>query len=119
VQTLDDGVELLRILDTEQPRRAVVVGGGYIGLEMAEALVMRGLEVALVEAGPQPMATLDPDMGATPGSGPGAPNSSRSSAPSPPISSSSASGCGPHRPHPSAVGDRRRRLVRFRALDRG
>jgi NADPH-dependent 2,4-dienoyl-CoA reductase/sulfur reductase-like enzyme len=64
VQTLDDGVELLRILEDEQPRRAVVVGGGYIGLEMAEALVMRGLEVSLIEAGPQPMATLDPDMGA-------------------------------------------------------
>ena len=64
VQTLDDGMELLRILDAEQPRSAVVVGGGYIGLEMAEALVMRGLEVSLVDPGPQPMATLDPDMGA-------------------------------------------------------
>ena len=64
VQTLDDGVELLRILADDKPRRAVVVGGGYIGLEMAEAMVMRGLDVALVEAGPQPMATLDPDMGA-------------------------------------------------------
>jgi NADPH-dependent 2,4-dienoyl-CoA reductase/sulfur reductase-like enzyme len=42
----------------------VVVGGGYIGLEMAEARVLRGLRVALVEAGPQPMRTLDPDMGA-------------------------------------------------------
>lgn len=63
VQTLDDGVDLLRVLADEAPRRAVVVGGGYIGLEMAEAMVMRGLEVALVEAGPQPMATLDPDMG--------------------------------------------------------
>lgn len=64
VQTLDDGVALLRLLAEDQPRRAVVVGGGYIGLEMAEALVMRGLEVTLVEAGPQPMGTLDPDMGA-------------------------------------------------------
>jgi NADPH-dependent 2,4-dienoyl-CoA reductase/sulfur reductase-like enzyme len=64
VQTLDDGLELLRLLDRERPARVVVVGGGYIGLEMAEALVMRGLEVALVEAGPQPMRTLDPDMGA-------------------------------------------------------
>ena len=64
VQTLDDGLELLRLLDRERPARAVVVGGGYIGLEMAEALVMRGLRVALVEAGPQPMRTLDPDMGA-------------------------------------------------------
>jgi len=64
VQTLDDGIALLRLLADEEPRRAVVVGGGYIGLEMAEALVMRGLEVALVEAAPQPMARLDPDMGA-------------------------------------------------------
>jgi NADPH-dependent 2,4-dienoyl-CoA reductase/sulfur reductase-like enzyme len=64
VQTLEDGLELQRLLEGERPARAVVVGGGYIGLEMAEALVMRGLQVALVEAGPQPMRTLDPDMGA-------------------------------------------------------
>ncbi|MER5650484.1 FAD-dependent oxidoreductase [Streptosporangium sp. NPDC002524] len=63
VQTLDDGVALLRALE-DKPRRAVVVGGGYIGLEMAEALVRRGLEVSLVDAAEQPMSTLDPDMGA-------------------------------------------------------
>jgi NADPH-dependent 2,4-dienoyl-CoA reductase/sulfur reductase-like enzyme len=40
----------------------VVVGGGYIGLEMVEALLLRGLEVSLVEQLDQPMATLDPDM---------------------------------------------------------
>ncbi|WP_436761555.1 FAD-dependent oxidoreductase [Streptosporangium sp. V21-05] len=63
VQTLDDGVALLRALE-DRPRRAVVVGGGYIGLEMAEAMVRRGLEVSLVDAAEQPMSTLDPDMGA-------------------------------------------------------
>lgn len=63
VQTLDDGVALLRALE-DKPRRAVVVGGGYIGLEMAEAMVRRGLEVSLVDAAEQPMSTLDPDMGA-------------------------------------------------------
>ena len=41
-----------------------MVGGGYIGLEMAEAFVRRGAEVTLVEAGEQVMGTLDPDMGA-------------------------------------------------------
>ncbi len=51
------------VLRTRSPRRAVVVGGGYIGLEMVEALVLRGLEVTMVEKLPQPMATLDPDMG--------------------------------------------------------
>ncbi len=44
--------------------RAVVVGGGYIGLELAEALVRRGLEVSVVCDALQPMSTLDPDMGA-------------------------------------------------------
>jgi NADPH-dependent 2,4-dienoyl-CoA reductase/sulfur reductase-like enzyme len=64
VQVLDDGLAIRRVLDGQRPRRAVVVGGGYIGLEMAEALVMRGLQVALVDAAPQPMTTLDEDMGA-------------------------------------------------------
>jgi NADPH-dependent 2,4-dienoyl-CoA reductase/sulfur reductase-like enzyme len=43
---------------------AVVVGGGYIGLEMAEALVQRDIPTTLVEAAPQVMSTLDPDMAA-------------------------------------------------------
>ncbi|MEX1009405.1 MAG: FAD-dependent oxidoreductase [Acidimicrobiia bacterium] len=64
LQVLDDGIALRRAIDTGSPRRAVVVGGGYIGLEIAEALVMRGLSVTLVDAGAQPMHTLDPDMGA-------------------------------------------------------
>jgi NADPH-dependent 2,4-dienoyl-CoA reductase/sulfur reductase-like enzyme len=63
VQTLDDGLAVRRVLDEERPRRAVVVGGGYIGLEMAEAFKMQGLEVDVVHRGPQPMPTLDPDMG--------------------------------------------------------
>jgi NADPH-dependent 2,4-dienoyl-CoA reductase/sulfur reductase-like enzyme/rhodanese-related sulfurtransferase len=44
--------------------RAVVVGGGYIGLEMAEQLKHRGLGVTLVEALPQVMMPLDPEMAA-------------------------------------------------------
>ncbi len=63
VQTLDDGLAVRRALDEEQPRRAVVVGGGYIGLEMAEAFKVQGLDVSVVHRSPQPMPTLDPDMG--------------------------------------------------------
>ncbi|GAA3040508.1 FAD-dependent oxidoreductase [Streptosporangium longisporum] len=63
VQTLDDGTALLDAV-AEKPERAVVVGGGYIGLEMAEALVRRGIRVSLVDLAGQPMSTLDPDMGA-------------------------------------------------------
>ena len=42
--------------------RVVVVGGGYIGLEMAEAFVNRGAKVALLESGPHVMSTLDPEI---------------------------------------------------------
>jgi NADPH-dependent 2,4-dienoyl-CoA reductase/sulfur reductase-like enzyme/rhodanese-related sulfurtransferase len=45
----------------DEAKRAVVVGGGYIGLEMAENLVHRGLEVTLVEMLDQVMAPLDPE----------------------------------------------------------
>jgi NADPH-dependent 2,4-dienoyl-CoA reductase/sulfur reductase-like enzyme len=64
VQTIDDGAALLADLDRVRPRRAVVVGGGYIGVEMAEALVRRGVAVTVVDQSAQPMTTLDPDMGA-------------------------------------------------------
>jgi NADPH-dependent 2,4-dienoyl-CoA reductase/sulfur reductase-like enzyme len=65
VQTLDDGAAVREWLDSQpRPSRAVVIGGGYIGVEMAEALVRRGLSVTLVERATQPMSTVDPDMGA-------------------------------------------------------
>ncbi|MFJ3279179.1 FAD-dependent oxidoreductase [Streptomyces halstedii] len=63
VQTLDDGQALLETLERTTGRRAVVVGAGYIGVEMAEAMLRRGYEVTVVNRGAQPMATLDPDMG--------------------------------------------------------
>jgi NADPH-dependent 2,4-dienoyl-CoA reductase/sulfur reductase-like enzyme len=63
VQTLDDGAAVLSDLEKRKPERAVVVGGGYIGVEMAEALARHGLHVAVVDQAPHPMTTLDPDMG--------------------------------------------------------
>jgi NADPH-dependent 2,4-dienoyl-CoA reductase/sulfur reductase-like enzyme len=64
VQTLDDGSAIQAWLDRDPaPRTAVVVGAGYIGVEMAEALVLRGLCVTIVERSAQPMSTVDPDMG--------------------------------------------------------
>jgi NADPH-dependent 2,4-dienoyl-CoA reductase/sulfur reductase-like enzyme len=65
VQTLDDGAAVRSWLAGDaRPTTAVVVGGGYIGVELAEALVRRGLRVTLVEAAPQPMSTVDADMAA-------------------------------------------------------
>ncbi|MFF3330851.1 FAD-dependent oxidoreductase [Streptomyces sp. NPDC002888] len=63
VQTLDDGQALIDTLARARGRRAVVVGAGYIGVEMAEALINRGYEVTVVNRGSEPMSTLDPDMG--------------------------------------------------------
>jgi NADPH-dependent 2,4-dienoyl-CoA reductase/sulfur reductase-like enzyme len=63
IQTLEDGLVAQALLEAG-PAAAVVIGGGYIGLEMAEALVMRGIPVTLVEQAEQPMQTLDPEMGA-------------------------------------------------------
>lgn len=45
-----------------KPKRAVVVGGGFIGLEMVENLIHRGLEVTLIEKLNQVMPPLDPEM---------------------------------------------------------
>lgn len=65
IQTLEHGIDLLEHAASIGAQRVVVVGGGYIGLEMAEAFVQRGAtSVALVEAAPQVMGTLDADMGA-------------------------------------------------------
>ncbi|MFD0002330.1 FAD-dependent oxidoreductase [Streptomyces sp. NPDC127178] len=63
VQTLDDGQALIDTLEHTRGRRAVVVGAGYIGVEMAEALINRGYEVTVVNRGSEPMSTLDADMG--------------------------------------------------------
>ncbi len=63
VQTLDDGQALIDTLSRTEGRRAVVIGAGYIGVEMAEALINRGYEVTVVNRGREPMSTLDPDMG--------------------------------------------------------
>jgi NADPH-dependent 2,4-dienoyl-CoA reductase/sulfur reductase-like enzyme len=64
VQTLDDGAAVNAFLDARPVEAAVVVGGGYIGLEMAEAMVHRGVDVRLVEAAGQLMPTLDADVAA-------------------------------------------------------
>lgn len=64
VQNLADGEALIASLEAARGRRAVVVGAGYIGVEMAEALVNRGYGVTVLNRGEQPMSTLDPDMGA-------------------------------------------------------
>ncbi len=64
VQVLDDGVALRAELESGRVQRVVVIGGGYIGLEIAEACRVRGLEVTVVDRSATPVGTFDPDVGA-------------------------------------------------------
>ncbi len=64
VQVLDDGVALRAELEGGRVQRVVVVGGGYIGLEIAEACRVRGLDVTVVDRSATPVGTYDPDVGA-------------------------------------------------------
>jgi NADPH-dependent 2,4-dienoyl-CoA reductase/sulfur reductase-like enzyme len=64
VQTLDDARSLLAYAEEHDVQRVAVVGGGYIGLEMAEAFTRWGAEVVIIDRAPQVMSSLDPDMGA-------------------------------------------------------
>jgi NADPH-dependent 2,4-dienoyl-CoA reductase/sulfur reductase-like enzyme/rhodanese-related sulfurtransferase len=64
VRTIPDSVRIRTWIDERRPRRALVVGGGFIGLEMAENLAHRGLAVAVLEKLPQVMPPLDPEMAA-------------------------------------------------------
>jgi NADPH-dependent 2,4-dienoyl-CoA reductase/sulfur reductase-like enzyme/rhodanese-related sulfurtransferase len=57
--TLKDMDEIDLFLYENNPKKAVVVGGGFIGLEMVEALVKRGMEVTLVEMAPQVLPNLE------------------------------------------------------------
>ncbi len=63
VQVMADGIAVLDELARRRPRRVAVVGCGYIGLEMAEACVTRGLDVTVLTRGSAPLSVLDPDMG--------------------------------------------------------
>lgn len=63
ISTLKSGYNLECYIEEKKPKQAVIIGGGYIGLEMAEALLIRGLKVTLVNRSAEVMNTLDPDMG--------------------------------------------------------
>jgi NADPH-dependent 2,4-dienoyl-CoA reductase/sulfur reductase-like enzyme len=64
VRTMDDGLAVLARIESTRPESAVIVGGGYIGVELADALTRRGIRVTLVESTEQPLRTLDPALGA-------------------------------------------------------
>jgi NADPH-dependent 2,4-dienoyl-CoA reductase/sulfur reductase-like enzyme len=62
LSTLQSGIEVFDYVQARGPGKAVVVGGGYVGIEMAEALLERGLEVALIDMAPEVMGSMDADV---------------------------------------------------------
>jgi len=61
LRTVEDVQKIVTQVD-KRPRHAVVIGGGFIGVEIAENLVHQGISTSLVEATPQVLAPLDPEM---------------------------------------------------------
>jgi NADPH-dependent 2,4-dienoyl-CoA reductase/sulfur reductase-like enzyme len=64
LHTMGDTFALERTLTERQPRSALIVGGGYVGLEMAEGLTTRGIAVTQVEMLPEVLPTVDRELGA-------------------------------------------------------
>ncbi len=64
LRTVPDTLAISACITTHQAKRAVVVGGGYIGMEMTEQLVRRGLTVSVVETLPQVVGIFDAEMAA-------------------------------------------------------
>ena len=62
--TIPDMDRIHKYIDEKKPTKAIVAGGGFIGLEMAEAFHARGMQVTIVELAPQVMIMMDPEFGA-------------------------------------------------------
>jgi len=63
LHSMGDTFAVMRTLEQATPATAVIVGAGYIGLEMADALVTRGLSVIQMEQLPEVLPTVDPALG--------------------------------------------------------
>lgn len=64
LRDIPDSDRIKSMIDSRRPKSALVIGGGFIGLEMAENIAIRGANTTIVEMGSQVMAPLDPEMAA-------------------------------------------------------
>ena len=62
LRTLNDGVALKSYINTGVPKKAVIIGAGYIGLEMADSFSARGLDVSVIEKLPNILGTMDAEI---------------------------------------------------------
>lgn len=64
LHSMGDTFAVMDSLQQRDPKTAVIIGAGYIGLEMAEGLTTRGIAVTQIEALPEVLPTVDPELGA-------------------------------------------------------
>ena len=62
LRTVEDTLRIRQVVKTQRPQSAIVVGGGFIGLEMAENLMHAGLHTTLIQLDDQVLLPMDPDM---------------------------------------------------------
>jgi NADPH-dependent 2,4-dienoyl-CoA reductase/sulfur reductase-like enzyme len=62
VRAVEDGIAIRQFIQREKPKHAVIVGAGYIGLEMAESFGALGLQTTVIGRPPQVLKRFDPDM---------------------------------------------------------
>ncbi|MER2001588.1 MAG: FAD-dependent oxidoreductase [Carnobacterium inhibens] len=62
LRSVPDVDAITAFIEEENPKKAVIIGAGFIGLEMAESLVHRGLDVTIIEKAPQVLPPLDEEM---------------------------------------------------------
>lgn len=58
LRSFNDGVRIKNFIESNNPRNAVIIGGGFIGLEMAESFVFRNIKTSIVEMLPSPASTM-------------------------------------------------------------
>jgi len=59
VKNLSDSIQLKHFIDSMRPRSALIIGGGFIGMEMAEALAQHRIDIKILHKSPLPMNTLE------------------------------------------------------------
>ncbi len=62
IRFLEDGIAIKNFIDERSPKRALIIGAGYIGMEMAEALVSLGIDVTIVEVMPNILGSMDDEI---------------------------------------------------------
>ncbi len=63
IHSMGDTFALDHDLNARSPRSAIIIGAGYVGLEMAEAFIARGMQVTQLQRGPEVLSTLDAELG--------------------------------------------------------